>query len=1066
MKLAACVLIILCTLPGVSFAKFKSPWVKSKFAINIYNYETIFNEDYLPDYSGGVADKHLPSVHKTTDQTQIEPYIKAVYHWFFDGRRALDREPDICDFSWNWAATQKYSIWHHSVIETAFEKGVAINDPIKVWNNYGTGYCGPSSAIQEGLFEWLGLEGRRYFLKNGGFIHSVCEIYYNGQWHYLDLDEGGWAAYGTHMASLAEWDANPNYFKNLQYSPNIYIRPKYYFDVDLASVVDNVTAAYSAGSRSGNCYCFWDSYEHFHDMSYSLREGESIQMNWDALNNEWASTMNSATDWNKVMSDGIMVYQPAIGSAYNDYFDGIYEDVQINLVNDGAAALADNASITWAIHTPYPMSSSSFDATVTGGTPVKEVSTNMGKTWTSFTGAAVPGLNELYDYLVRVTLPQAGMKVTVLTIITKFVLNPGSLPMLRCGTNTLRMYKYDDDETLTATASATFDAVTTVRAPRDGSIKALSGSYHYSIPNPPSTYSGAYEVSLLMGAGNDATETARVSDARNGQDNWMTTLIDNGSAKISKLRYPIAGGPATASMKLSLTQNQTGTQSGIDRAFLRMHYDIDHTVRSATDRLVLTYNFGNMTGSTEGTIYTVSDTVEGNEYTNTDFSGKPYATAVIAAPFGTQGQMGVKDHWVKLTNPGMVPNEGRSTTTGGVGSQCAYPNGNSATTDLSGGSGTDIDDYRAVFDQGIVQNLRHLHHCVWDSGWNTYRVATFGNSITNQNMYWLELDNTITNISNATGINAFLDSTSRQNDWMLNSKGVAHGNQSGQSIGWVSSVVAPVLASDRPMIATVMIGTNNCIDAAPLDWGNCTYPGTGCRCDPCWPDTLEYRDILQQLMDAGVMPLVYLIPPFDGSLETGWKADRDSLIAPYNNKVRALCVSRKIPYIDMYQWAVDHGGIGLLSDGVHPRSCGSGGYDFSNDCLDGGTAGWQTARNYLTVLAINDMIRYVIMGEGFPETQVESGVHCDAAFTMTCSPNPFNPAATISLQNIGRGSLYADLKVYAISGKLVKDFSRTVRGPDSGVSIVWNASNLPTGVYMVKARVGDRMLTERITLLK
>ncbi|OGJ86192.1 MAG: hypothetical protein A2350_18765 [Candidatus Raymondbacteria bacterium RifOxyB12_full_50_8] len=112
------------------------------------------------------------------------------------------------------------------------------------------------------------------------------------------------------------------------------------------------------------------------------------------------------------------------------------------------------------------------------------------------------------------------------------------------------------------------------------------------------------------------------------------------------------------------------------------------------------------------------------------------------------------------------------------------------------------------------------------------------------------------------------------------------------------------------------------------------------------------------------------------------------------------------------------------------------------------------------------MIRYVIMGEGFPETQVESGVHCDAAFTMTCSPNPFNPAATISLQNIGRGSLYADLKVYAISGKLVKDFSRTVRGPDSGVSIVWNASNLPTGVYMVKARVGDRMLTERITLLK
>ncbi|OGJ87544.1 MAG: hypothetical protein A2268_03835 [Candidatus Raymondbacteria bacterium RifOxyA12_full_50_37] len=102
-------------------------------------------------------------------------------------------------------------------------------------------------------------------------------------------------------------------------------------------------------------------------------------------------------------------------------------------------------------------------------------------------------------------------------------------------------------------------------------------------------------------------------------------------------------------------------------------------------------------------------------------------------------------------------------------------------------------------------------------------------------------------------------------------------------------------------------------------------------------------------------------------------------------------------------------------------------------------------------------------------------------------PNPFNPVTTITITTSQLPASPAkrseritnpELKIFDINGKQVADLSQNtrnlkfvIRSPrvaagEAGNSFIWDASAQPSGVYIIKARTGEKVLTKVITLVK
>jgi hypothetical protein len=73
-------------------------------------------------------------------------------------------------------------------------------------------------------------------------------------------------------------------------------------------------------------------------------------------------------------------------------------------------------------------------------------------------------------------------------------------------------------------------------------------------------------------------------------------------------------------------------------------------------------------------------------------------------------------------------------------------------------------------------------------------------------------------------------------------------------------------------------------------------------------------------------------------------------------------------------------------------------------------------------------------------------------------PTPFKPVTTIYLPATARN---VDVEIYSIAGKSVAAFRNVRHG-----ALRWDASGLPSGIYVVRANVGDKVYARRICLLK
>lgn len=162
-------------------------------------------------------------------------------------------------------------------------------------------------------------------------------------------------------------------------------------------------------------------------------------------------------------------------------------------------------------------------------------------------------------------------------------------------------------------------------------------------------------------------------------------------------------------------------------------------------------------------------------------------------------------------------------------------------------------------------------------------------------------------------------------------KGAEHGNYSGWTAADGLAKLPAVLATEKPVIAVIMYGTNDVRkQVTPADYGK------------------NLTAIIDLCLKAGCIPIISTIPPQLG---------QDAQVQAYNALIRKLATETRIPLVDFHGEIISRqpgtawNGTLLGKDDVHPS--GGANFDFSEGNLK--VCGY-ALRNYLTCRALKQVI--------------------------------------------------------------------------------------------------------------
>lgn len=99
-----------------------------------------------------------------------------------------------------------------------------------------------------------------------------------------------------------------------------------------------------------------------------------------------------------------------------------------------------------------------------------------------------------------------------------------------------------------------------------------------------------------------------------------------------------------------------------------------------------------------------------------------------------------------------------------------------------------------------------------------------------------------------------------------------------------------------------------------------------------------------------------------------------------------------------------------------------------------------------------------VMGVEVTELPVEFALHQNY-------PNPFNPNTMISFDVPMETEYATSLRVYNIKGQLVETLVNEQMQPGPH-KIKWNPVNIPSGIYIVQMRAGDKTFNQKLTFIK
>ena len=82
----------------------------------------------------------------------------------------------------------------------------------------------------------------------------------------------------------------------------------------------------------------------------------------------------------------------------------------------------------------------------------------------------------------------------------------------------------------------------------------------------------------------------------------------------------------------------------------------------------------------------------------------------------------------------------------------------------------------------------------------------------------------------------------------------------------------------------------------------------------------------------------------------------------------------------------------------------------------------------------------------------------------TAYPNPFNPTTSLTLAVPKAG--YVSVQVYNIMGQAVATLASGYMDANTSTPLTWNASNVSSGMYFVKAEAEGFVTTQKLLLMK
>jgi hypothetical protein len=381
---------------------------------------------------------------------------------------------DLALAVWQYLCDYDTGLYHFNEIlegPDPFDEYATVRDPLKILNVYNMAYCGIFGPVLDGIFQGIGFEqGRALGIQ--GWNHCATEVWYDGAWHYLDLDVRGCLrdATGT-VASLEQVRQQ----RSLWVDPPVVTQPFFPNDPDK----DRLFKIY----RDSHVDYDYRWFQGSHTMDFYLRQGESFTRWWRPQGGRWHHLERySKTPWIRQLietppkgakpnhrhftpwnhGNGLFHYEPMLTDAFSDFADGVH--VVNNLVagSEGLHIRRDGtAEVVFEVFTPYiivpqinDLDDTSDDAEASvvqleAGLPIRiQVSLDHGLTWKTAGQAGAGGQTRIdltqwvrgtYGYLLK--LSATGMAGTPalksLAIGTWVQVAPVSLPRLRQGVNQL-----------------------------------------------------------------------------------------------------------------------------------------------------------------------------------------------------------------------------------------------------------------------------------------------------------------------------------------------------------------------------------------------------------------------------------------------------------------------------------------------------------------------------------------------------------------------------------------------------------------------------------------------------
>lgn len=232
-------------------------------------------------------------------------------------------------------------------------------DPLKLLNGYGWMLCGQHSHFLYRLYRTAGFQARQIGLPG----HSVCEVYDEGRWHFLDIDM--WAWFRTpagHIASAYELAQDP---KGLIIDNPSRSNPCNLPDRTLAGYARMFETVKTVDDHVAELWPPWSTQAH--TMDFALRPGETLirsQRNegrfpypesWKesirAHADEWKGQPRERYQPFRTFGNGRWIYEPNLSSQFADFPAGVQSCRGITQAEDG---LHGAGQCEFAFRSPYP----------------------------------------------------------------------------------------------------------------------------------------------------------------------------------------------------------------------------------------------------------------------------------------------------------------------------------------------------------------------------------------------------------------------------------------------------------------------------------------------------------------------------------------------------------------------------------------------------------------------------------------------------------------------------------------------------------------------------------------